>query len=498
MVRGVTEGKLPEVVAEELLQAGDDLRGSFEGLPPEDQQPEQTRAAWRLIIIFAAVTAAFIFLCGSALLGVFPSDLALPLPLLLGVLFALWLVVGFGALDRAVKLGHMQFSTPLLGHWPLFRWIYFLGAVFGPVLGALGNWRASRDTVAAVYLILALGWPAMYVSATFALSPTTSLFEVVLAGEKQKERVELRPEDHFTPFNSLFLVYGGGGVLWAVMLLVGLGLRQQQRKRARAAAEASAEPEILAEGEALLQGEVELVAGAAFAVRCELFQNGKESQDTDGDWTHWWVGDHQQITVNPFYIRLSSGARVRVEADPQILFRHPMTQALPVHRTRRRRVAELLGGERVSATGRLVLSTSSKDQVTDRWLLKPAEHSQMIISSTPLDRPFWRRARIYGMMSAWVMLAGVVGHLLLAPYHLSLWSGERVEAMVQHTSFKHGQQEDSDTFTVKLRLPGESALQQEIGALPEEIWSKLDEGSTLPVRLASAWPSRYSCRTVTI
>lgn len=288
---------------------------------------------------------------------------------------------------------------------------------------------------------------------------------------------------------SIMVVYGLVGGVFACWFLYLLLNATRNAVLARMAAATFRGEVPLVRGPAVLFGAVEHALGEEHAVRLEVDQRGTEHENS-GVWHTKWTEVSRRVQVAPFYLRLASGARVRVEPTEKVSLVDDMDGVIRVDITRRTRSAELIPGEETYAVGELV---EGFDPEADGGgyrgsphglVLRPPRGRAMSLSSRPLDERFARWTRFDGTAAAFVLLAGMAVQLIWLPFHDRLWNGQTIEATI--TKLRHFTTKDSEGDTVHhyevaARAPGlTSHLEDEVD---HDDFKQLKQGQKLPWRI---------------
>lgn len=302
---------------------------------------------------------------------------------------------------------------------------------------------------------------------------------------------DLMSENHVGPLISSFLVDGVGTL--GFLALFGAALYARARKQAEArSAEASfdgAKP--LVPGEVVLFGEVERAEGAETAVRVEVDQAG-EDHETSGSWSHRWTEKGRRVLVEPFYVRLGSGDRVRVEPRDDVFLVDEMDGVIRVDLKTRVRYAELTPGERVYASGTLSRAQDPESPPAagyrsgrEGFVLRPPRGGRMLLSSQPLGERFLERARFHGRWAKWILLCAFVFHALVLGFHLRRWVGTDTTAPIVRLHHYTTRSEDSiDHHYMVWMSPREGVLVRD--HVDEGDFAWMQEGQPVRLRLVEA------------
>lgn len=187
--------------------------------------------------------------------------------------------------------------------------------------------------------------------------------------------------------------------------------------RRYAAAERAFDPRApLVNGHAMIVGQVELDEGAAGpAIEVVIRQRGRDWRGKHG-WHHQWQETTREVRVRPFWVRLFSGQRVRVEPDERVVLRDDLSRVVRTSRLDRARVAELTPGETVHVTGSLFAAHAPAMGAAYRAaaqepVLRPSRLAPMVVSTERPGETSSARARFY---RAWLIGAALAGLALPA------------------------------------------------------------------------------------
>jgi hypothetical protein len=122
-------------------------------------------------------------------------------------------------------------------------------------------------------------------------------------------------------------------------------------KKSAAAAKVDFERQsALRDGARFVSGKVELGEGESVAVRVTITQHGSEIRGKSP--THKWTETERRVEKRPFYLRLDSGERVRVDAaNAAVLLVDKLDRMHWVQKWERQKRAQLDAGERAFAKG---------------------------------------------------------------------------------------------------------------------------------------------------
>ncbi|MDC3958216.1 hypothetical protein [Polyangium jinanense] len=299
---------------------------------------------------------------------------------------------------------------------------------------------------------------------------------------------DLMSENHLGPLFSSFLVDGVGTL--GFLALFGAALLARARKRAEArAAEASFDGEKqLVVGEAMVFGKVERAEGSETTVRVEVDQHGEESESS-GVWSHKWTEKSRRVMVAPFYLRLASGERVRVEPRDDVFLVDEMDGLVRVDLKSRMRYAELTPGERVYASGVLSRAPDPESQPgagyrsgREGFVLRPPRSGRMLLSSQPLGERFHDRARFHERWAGWILLAAISFHVIFLGYHVRRWAGTDTTATISKLDHYVTKGDDTVTHHYRVWLTPRDGVSVDDEVEPED-FAWMHEGQIVPVRL---------------
>ncbi len=310
---------------------------------------------------------------------------------------------------------------------------------------------------------------------------------------------EIETASHLLSSTSSMVMDGVGTV--GFLALVGVALLTRARKRAEArAAEATFKGDRpLEAGGAVLFGKVERAEGAENAVRVEIDQHGTESRKSD-ELSHTWTETSRRVLVEPFYLRLASGERVRVEPGSDVFLVDEMDGCISVNQTTRTRYAELTPDKQVYASGELVRAQDPESQKAEGYrgkpagfVLRPSRGGKMLISAQPLGERFLARARFHGKWAAMILLIALSFHVVFMSFHVRRWTGRATTAPItklDHSVSKSEEGHDVHHYTVVV-TPNERTGPVPVGAT-EDSFSRLHEGDVVPVRLVEGRFSSFT------
>jgi hypothetical protein len=306
---------------------------------------------------------------------------------------------------------------------------------------------------------------------------------------------------------SSLVVFALGGLLPGLLLTLSITLLSWNRQRAQQARDSVHSDSRLAPGFAVLKGTVEVLEGAAYAVRVRIWQSGVEWKSKQG-LNHRWTEDQRVVEPLAFYLVQRSGQRIRVTPDKSVMLVDALDRSEPLGLDRRIVTAELSHGETVVANGILsresdpkAAPASYRSSVGTGWVLRPANNDTMLLSAEPLDHRYSKRASVH---RTWAFIFSglllVLNGLLFGNYHLLSVFGDVEQARVERTrkwttSNKGKLTPHFGVEAVYKSSDGVSeVLSDEISYEAYVNLSRLpatNTARTIPFRVVSFWPSRH-------
>jgi hypothetical protein len=259
--------------------------------------------------------------------------------------------------------------------------------------------------------------------------------------------IDIEPRYHMDPVFSLVL-FSLLVVGLISLLIYGIALARKWLLAGRAADQAGESGAPLATGEGLVCGVVELDEGTPFAVVVEVHQIGQEKEGKGG-WRHSWKENQRRTFTNPFWLRHSSGERVRVLPGEEVTLIDRTDIVVHDLPTERFRIVELSAGETVIVKGVLASETSpSSDQgyresAPRTWVLRQALGEKLQLTAEKLGDHHRRYARsfikriVFGWIPCTLLAAALCG-----PYLVRVAMGEHSSVLVES---KHYSPQDEDT-----------------------------------------------------
>jgi len=300
--------------------------------------------------------------------------------------------------------------------------------------------------------------------------------------------IELLAEEHFNPLSSSILVDGFGTI--GVAIVTALALRQRSLKlRDAAAADASAKVKReLAPGPCVILGVVEYAQDAKWAVRVDVDQEGDE-HESSGVWTHKWTEKNRRVHIAPFYVRLASGRRLRIEPSNDVLLVDEMNGVVRVDLKRRTRYAELVPGETIYASGQLVRASDPENiaesggyrNSPDSLILRPLPSGPMLLSTEPLGARFRERASFHTGAAKWIVVFALFLHAVFFGFHARRYLGQTEEATI--TNLDHYTTRDDGADVDHYRVNAETDDKfQIVEHISYSVYKELNNGMRIPVR----------------
>ncbi|MDI3290661.1 hypothetical protein [Polyangium sp. 15x6] len=299
---------------------------------------------------------------------------------------------------------------------------------------------------------------------------------------------DLMSENHLGPLISSFLVDGVGTLGFLALCAAALLARARKRAEARAAEASFDGDKQLVAGEAVLFGKVERAEGSETTVRVEVDQDGEESESS-GVWSHKWTEKKRRVFVAPFYLRLASGERVRIEPRDDVFLVDEMDGLVRVDLKSRMRYAELTPGERVYAAGVLSRAPDPEAQPTagyrsggEGYVLRPPRSGRMLLSSQPLGERFHERARFHARWAGTILLVAISFHVAFLGYHVRRWAGTDTTATIFKLDHYVTKSDDTVTHHYRVWLSPRDGISVDDEVEPED-FAWMHEGQIVPVRL---------------
>lgn len=245
------------------------------------------------------------------------------------------------------------------------------------------------------------------------------------------DAINIYTNNHFDPAlagPAVALVVLGAVALWLFCL-------REMRRAQAATGEAKAlfaTQSALRDGARFVAGKVEYAEGESIAARVTITQQGHEIRGKST--SHEWNEIERRIESRPFYLRLDTGERVRIEAkDAEVLLVDKLDKEHWVERDRRMRRAELDLGERAIAEG--ILRKKHDPEAAGEgyrgpgvgWVLVPLA-GKIHLSTESLERRHELRARAFRRALFFVPLFAALAMAPLYSYGKRAFEGRDVEA----------------------------------------------------------------------
>jgi hypothetical protein len=280
----------------------------------------------------------------------------------------------------------------------------------------------------------------------------------------------------------------------AVLAQIGRLLwRAFRHRRAARADAASHDPHVLfVPGDTVLFGGVEYAQDATHAVSVEVEQLGTE-QESSGSWSHRWTEIDRRVRVAPFYLRGSSGQRIRVEPPEEVQLVDELDGKVLVDKTTRIRTATLVPGEAVYVRGTLASANDPEASTGYRGsavlVMRAPAHEPMLISSEPLGARFTRRVKFHLRWAAIMLASALLVHASATEFHALAWAGKvQVGAVdtMRHFVTTDSEGDDTDHYELTVQVPGhETDLVVEVD---HSDYKRLSQGSRVKVRSVRGRP----------
>lgn len=283
----------------------------------------------------------------------------------------------------------------------------------------------------------------------------------------------------------------GFGTL-GVAIVIGLALRQRALKlRQAAAADASTDVNRdLTPGPCVLRGVVEYAQDAKWAVRVDVDQEGEE-HESSGVWTYKWTEKNRRVHLAPFYARLASGRRIRVEPSGEVLLVDSMDGIVRVDLKKRTRFAELVPGETIYASGQLVRAPDRENSVEsggyrnspDSFVLRPLPPNPMLFSTESLGARFRERGLFHERAAKWIAAVALFIHAALFGFHARRYLGNTEDATLVNIDHYTTQDEGRDVYHYRVELQTDDGFKF-IDHIPYAVFKELKAGMRIPIRRA--------------
>lgn len=300
--------------------------------------------------------------------------------------------------------------------------------------------------------------------------------------------LELLADDHLAPFWSSILIDGFGTLGVAIVTALALRHRARQLRDAAAADASTSVNRDLTPGSCVLRGRVEYSQDANWAVRVDVDQDG-EDQETSGVWTYKWTEKNRRVHIAPFYVRLESGRRIRIEPSDDVLLVDDMDGVVRIDLKKRTRYAELVPGETIYASGLLVRApdpensalTGGYRNAAESLVLRPPASVSMLLSTEPLGARFRARAAFYAGAAKWIVSSAIFLHALFFGFHARRYLGQTENASIERLEHYTTNDEGNEVFHYRVDVQTHDGLQI-VGHVPYSVYEQLTPGMQIPIR----------------
>jgi hypothetical protein len=305
-------------------------------------------------------------------------------------------------------------------------------------------------------------------------------------------------EDHLSSFLSFFLVDGCGIIGLAVVWLYATRRQKQEEKRGRIADAAAEERRQIAAGPIILHGRVEYAQGASEAVRVDIEQEGTEAENS-GVWSHKWTEKNRRVHVHPFYLRLDSGERIRIEPTSQVLLVDTMDGLIRVDLTKRVKFAQLTPGEWVYAAGELVQARDPEANgqgggyrsAPETLVLRPRRGEPMLLSSEPLGDRYRKRAEFHASNARWIFGIALALQVIFCAFQVRCFLGKTemlpITRLERYITTSDG--DDVTRYRVHVQTRSGDQISDHVNAAT---FVQLKDGDYVPFRVVPGIFSRVS------
>lgn len=307
--------------------------------------------------------------------------------------------------------------------------------------------------------------------------------------------LDLYPYNHLVPWVSLvvahLVVLLGFGLPLTICLVGLLRHGALARRLHRDAASGAKSPTTIPRRDTMLHGTVEPIANTT-PLTIEITQRlGQDPQDGEN---LAWLEQSRELRTAPFYLRMASGERLRVEPDDH----HTKLAGMSLEETdeldayTRLRRGSLKVGAQVYLRGSLVRGDdpSAGFRGAAALVLRPAP--ELVISTAPLDALARQRARRFALGLLGIAFFSSSSFLLFDALRL-LYCGVPVRAEV--TRLRMGSHKDSDGDRVKDHFARVRVAAGEPHAghvFEQEVWPsdypRLKVGSAVTARIVAGQP----------
>lgn len=308
--------------------------------------------------------------------------------------------------------------------------------------------------------------------------------------------IDVYASGHVDPPFSHLLIWP---VVWVWLVCVGLCLlgRKQHNRFAQAADDAvnAQDDKPLRMGQRYLSGVVEYAADERMAVEVRVTQRGSEHQTKQG-WKHKWTEISRSTEARPFYVRLNSKERVRVEPGDSVFLVDDPDGMVWEDKYGRMQIARLSPGERVVVEGTLTKGPDPEQQERGgyrggeaSWVMRPPTDGKLHISAEPLGNRHRQRAAMFASGARLMAIVGVLLHALLSTYYARQFAGETVIATVKdkdHYVSKGSKGQTTHHYRIFVNLPsaGAETLNRELN---DRGWKAVEKGFPVYYRDVPGW-----------
>lgn len=300
--------------------------------------------------------------------------------------------------------------------------------------------------------------------------------------------IDLLSEEHFSPLWSSILIDGFGTLGVAIVTALALRYRARELRDAAAADASTHVNRDLAPGPCVLRGRVEYAQDANWAVRVDVDQEGDE-HESSGVWTYKWTEKNRRVHIAPFYVRLESGRRIRIEPSDDVLLVDEMNGVVRIDLKKRTRYAELVPGETIYASGLLVRApdpennalTSGYRNSAESLVLRPPASGSMLLSTEPLGARFRARAAFYAGAAKWIVASAIFLHALFFGFHARRYLGQTENASIDRLEHYTTRDEGNEVFRYRVDVQTNDGLPI-VSHVPYSVYQRLTPGMQIPIR----------------
>lgn len=250
---------------------------------------------------------------------------------------------------------------------------------------------------------------------------------------------DARTFGHLDPIASALMMDGIATLGLLGLIGFAIALRFRFAAAAKRADNATKTEASLVPGDAALFGQVELAQNDTVAVRVEVEQEAREFLNAAGD-AHEWVETGRRTIANPFYLKLRSGERVRIEPPSDVHVVDQLSGVSKADRTHRVRYTDLSPGEWVHVVGTLVKGPDPEARLGDGYrarqeglVMRASTNGGMFLSTEPLGKRWDERATFYEGCVVALFLIGFAFHFYFMEWHVRRYWGKAIDVEVRHT-----------------------------------------------------------------